>query len=248
MLLGPRKKHLNGTLPFGCLSLLFSQDYEAHFEEDDYIMGTGIRDYQYQGVGHVENVEDRPKNEAASTGGAQAPPSFDVLKQAADEARKATQPAPTAETDTEPDSDAAPLGAGLKGQRAPLMVGSGLGRRVISDGAGLCSPGVWPPHDRPFPRHGRLQAVRSAILRALATLNGQSDWVRRTFDLLSQGGSRRTLSHRIRQPHSCATSSGSMMTSLKCRRGRAEGTSHNKYVCVSSNACYATPKTPTGGE
>ncbi len=158
-----------------------------HFEEDDTFKDAGFGDHLHQGVGRVETVEDRPKKAAASTGGAQAPPSFDVLKRAAEEAKRATQPAPMTGTDTEPDSDAAPSGAGHRGQGAPLMVGAGLGRRVISDGAGLCSPGVWPPHDRPFPRHWRLQAVRSAILRALATLNGGSNWVERTFDMLSRG-------------------------------------------------------------
>ena len=34
------------------------------------------------------------------------------------------------------------------GLGAPIMVGRGDTRRLLADGAGLCSPGLWPPHRR----------------------------------------------------------------------------------------------------
>ncbi len=158
-------------------------------EIDDfgYAGNTDVQQERY-GVGHVESVAVRTSAEAGSTRGEQTPPSFHVLRQAAADARRAAQPEHPPESDTEPDSDAAPAGAGLKGLGPPLMVGTGSNRRRISDGAGLCSPGAWPPHDRPFPRHWRLQAVRSAILRSLASLNGEGSWVAKTFELLARGG------------------------------------------------------------
>ncbi len=59
-------------------------------------------------------------------------------------------------SDTEPDSDAAPPGAGPRGAGDAMTVGSHERLRLLCDGGGLCSLGLWPPWRRPAPSHPRL--------------------------------------------------------------------------------------------
>ncbi len=65
-------------------------------------------------------------------------------------------------SDTEPDTDALPLGSGPKGQGDPMLVGAHERQRWLCDGAGLCSLGLWAPWQRPSPSHPRL--VRAGFL------------------------------------------------------------------------------------
>ncbi len=67
-------------------------------------------------------------------------------------------------SDTEPDSDAEPSGAGVRGIGAPLQVGSHDRRRDLCDGAGLCSLGIFPPWRRPSPSDTALIRVRRLIV------------------------------------------------------------------------------------
>ncbi len=74
------------------------------------------------------------------------------------------------ESDTDADSDAAPAGAGVRGVGDPLDVGAHERRRVLCDGAGLCSLGLWPPWRRPDRLHPQLAAVRALLLQFLDNL------------------------------------------------------------------------------
>ncbi len=74
------------------------------------------------------------------------------------------------ESDTEPDSDAEPAGAGVRGLGPPLEVGSQEHRRVLCDGAGLCSLGLWPPWRRPAALAPPLAKVRLLLLQYIADL------------------------------------------------------------------------------
>ena len=62
----------------------------------------------------------------------------------------------------------------VEGVGPPLFVYKGATRRVLSEGGGLCSPGLWPP-DRRFEPEGGLLRIRSCIvaeLNELATRRG----------------------------------------------------------------------------
>ncbi len=87
------------------------------------------------------------------------------------------------ESDTEPDAGAPPRGAGLVGRGAPLHVGKGRRRRLLQDGGGLCSPGLWPPARRPAVRAPEILALRAALSRALQdTLRREDATAAQFFD------------------------------------------------------------------
>ena len=44
----------------------------------------------------------------------------------------------------------------------PVRVGHGDRRRLLMDGAGLCSPGLWPPEQR-FAAHGTAKLPHAAF-------------------------------------------------------------------------------------
>ncbi len=102
-----------------------------------------------------------------------APPEDEELYRAAEDREVHMQD----DSDTEPDQDALPKGAGYRGLGPPLSVGSGRSRRPLYDGGGLCSPGRWPPHRRPCVSSACLAELRKTTLKCL------DDWLR---------GSRRT--------------------------------------------------------
>ncbi len=74
------------------------------------------------------------------------------------------------DSETEADSDAEPAGAGVRGIGPPMEVGSHERRRVLCDGAGLCSLGLWPPWRRPAGLAPQLAAIRTLLLQYLADL------------------------------------------------------------------------------
>jgi hypothetical protein len=90
--------------------------------------------------------------------------------------------------DTDADDDAWPAGSGPRGRGPPMTVGRFERQRPLCDGAGLCSPGQWPPWDRPVSRDPRVLALRSAILRAVQSLDGSDGrGIDRLFASLAQG-------------------------------------------------------------
>ena len=52
----------------------------------------------------------------------------------------------------------------------PLWIGRGSARRLLADGGGLCSPGMWPPEKRHKPR-GLALKLRGALQFELAALD-----------------------------------------------------------------------------
>ncbi len=66
-------------------------------------------------------------------------------------------------SDTEPDLDAQPLGAGPRGKGPPLRLGSFERERQLCDGAGFCSLGCWEPHRRPQTTSPTLLQLRAFV-------------------------------------------------------------------------------------
>ncbi len=90
--------------------------------------------------------------------------------------------------DTEPDVDAAPAGAGLRGEGDPLLVGTFERARPLCDGLGLCSIGRWPPCRRPETPSSRVQAWRDIGVQAVRAWAVSVDsTVDQLFDRLACG-------------------------------------------------------------
>ncbi len=109
----------------------------------------------------------------------------EALAAAAAERARLERAEPT--TDTDPDTDAEPAGAGHRGRGPPLVVGHGPRKRDLCDGAGLCSPGLWAPRERPRLGHPRLLAIRAAIQRFVVAMDSIDNWSERLFERLSKG-------------------------------------------------------------
>ncbi len=109
------------------------------------------------------------------------PPEMEDIRAAAEQ--RPLAPVSTEGSDTEPDADAEPAGAGLTGFGARLMVGSGPRRRPLCDGAGLCSPGLWPPQRRPEPADERFKAMRDAIIAEMGQLGEGANGQPRTVEI-----------------------------------------------------------------
>ncbi len=91
-------------------------------------------------------------------------------------------------SDTEPDDDSEPAGAGPRGRGPPLYVGSHHRRRELCDGAGLCSLGRWAPWCRPPPRSHHLILARQLIMQYVLTLPSRIGiTAEELFHLLAQG-------------------------------------------------------------
>ncbi len=118
-------------------------------------------------------------------GGAQPPPTAAELHRAAaqHDADKITMDS----DDTSADSDAAPAGSGPQGFGDPMWVGTFEKRRPLCDGAGLCSPGRWPPHTRPRQPASRLRLLNAAVGRALRNMDNGGNSLRNLFLQLSTG-------------------------------------------------------------
>ncbi len=90
--------------------------------------------------------------------------------------------------DTEPDSDAAPAGSGLRGVGEPMSVGAFERARPLCDGCGLCSIGRWPPWRRPEASSPRVQAWREIGIQAVRAWAFSADLtVDQLFDRLARG-------------------------------------------------------------
>ncbi len=118
--------------------------------------------------------------------GSNAAPTFAEATAAAREERAKAGQADSS-SDTEADSDAEPAGAGLRGRGPPLQVGHGPRLRNLCDGAGLCSPGIWPPRSRPRVHHPRIVAIRAAIQRSIARWDSDGSWADDLFGKLACG-------------------------------------------------------------
>ena len=71
------------------------------------------------------------------------------------------------DSDTEPDDDALPYGAGQKDHGPPMKAGRYERERDLCDGAGICSVGRRPPWSRPAVGDGRVLAIRAAFRRGV---------------------------------------------------------------------------------
>ncbi len=115
------------------------------------------------------------------------PPSTDEVREQARERRAAARQA-SEESDTEPDDDAAPAGAGLLGVGKPLQAGMGPYARDVRDGAGLCSPGKWPPERRSPTSSWTIKALGAAFRREITRLPGNiGAGADEVFDKLAKG-------------------------------------------------------------
>ncbi len=111
------------------------------------------------------------------------------------EARRQTQAtrgyadrAAALESDTDPDSDAEPLGAGARGMGSPMLVGSHEKLRPVCDGAGLCSLGAWPPWRRPVISSPQLLQARGHIMTYIINLQSHLGMTaEHLFELLASG-------------------------------------------------------------
>ncbi len=92
------------------------------------------------------------------------------------------------DSDTEPDAGTAPAGAGHLGRGPPITAGWGPYARSMRDGAGLCSPGIWPPERRTRPSSPSLTALAAALKRAVVRLPASAGFsAEDLFDRLSRG-------------------------------------------------------------
>ncbi len=114
------------------------------------------------------------------------PPEQDELDRAA--AEHAEGLARKEDSDTEPDEDAPPAGAGLRGYGPPMRTGRYEKERDLCDGAGICSAGRWPPWRRPTTRDGKVLAIRAALRRAvLRTADAAEGGLHGLFGRLASG-------------------------------------------------------------
>ncbi len=151
---------------------------------------------------HAPNVEDTaaaiidgdsPPADSSATDAAAAPaspPETAVLQEAAeahrDEMMRKMNDGDADDTDA--DDDAWPANSGPSGRGPPMSVGRFERQRPICDGAGLCSPGHWPPWSRPLVRDPRILALRAALQRAVLALDGpDGQGTDRLFTTLAQG-------------------------------------------------------------
>ncbi len=92
------------------------------------------------------------------------------------------------DSDTDPDDGAAPAGAGVLGCGPPLRAGQGPHSREVHDGAGLCSPGRWPPERRTPPTAWAVKALGAALRREVVSLSTSAGFDAETiFDKLAAG-------------------------------------------------------------
>ncbi len=108
-------------------------------------------------------------SETDATVDGSGPPEEECIREAAAEL-DAVRGRQEAESDTEADEDARPIGYGPRGEGDPLWVGAFEKRRPIIDGAGICSLGRWPPWRRPRPSARRLIEVRAMLIETVCSL------------------------------------------------------------------------------
>ncbi len=112
------------------------------------------------------NYVDKTAMETKDSSSAHPPPELEEIR---DEARIQVEDKreKAVDSDTEPDEDALPRGAGPRGRGPPMHTGKFERRRELCDGLGICSLGRWPPWLRPSSGDGRIIALRAAIRRAV---------------------------------------------------------------------------------
>ena len=75
----------------------------------------------------------------------------------------------------------------VAGTGPPLYVHKGHLRRVLAEGGGLCSPGLWPP-ERRFEPEGNLLKVRNAICSELDELSSRKGGLGKFLSNIISGG------------------------------------------------------------
>ncbi len=138
-----------------------------------------------QGAPIAEARTPDPQVDQLRGGGAGPPPTTAELHRAA--AQHDADKRTTDSDDTSADSDAAPAGSGPQGSGDPMWVGTFEKRRPLCDGAGLCSPGRWPPHARPRQPPSRLHLLNAAVSRALRNMDNGDNSLRNLFLRFSTG-------------------------------------------------------------
>ncbi len=113
--------------------------------------------------------EERDTSAACEVAETLTPPSTEEARRQAHLKRSENKPE-VIDSDTEPDEGAAPSGAGHRGVGPPIAAGWGPYARDMRDGAGLCSPGIWPPERRRRPSASMLTALAAALKRAVERL------------------------------------------------------------------------------
>ena len=120
----------------------------------------------------IETTIDEKDTEARL----EAPPEEAALRAAAAASReKAAIAAASMEAvDSDLEEGTPRKGSGWWGSGEPMSIGSAERKRPFYDGAGLCSPGRWPPDRRRLPRDGAVAILRERILE------GINEWTRRS--------------------------------------------------------------------
>ena len=98
-----------------------------------------------------------PKTNLTSAG---RPPELEEIRSAADLRRKVVRDKADPKFSSTRCYPTTPTAR--EGEGKPVMVGHGPKQRLFVDGAGLCSPGLWPPEWR-LVKHGAPQALRNMI-------------------------------------------------------------------------------------
>ncbi len=124
----------------------------------------------------------------AAAAAAEGPPEVSAMAAAVAAHATATTTNDPLTDDTDADEDAWAAGSGPRGEGDPMRVGKMERERTLCDGAGLCSPGRWPPWRRPVARNWRVLALRGALARAILSMDGpDGGGIEKLFAALSKG-------------------------------------------------------------
>ena len=130
------------------------------------------------------------RTETASEDELEPPLSFEELWNLGLEAEEKmkNRAGPQVESDTEPETDAEPVGSGPSGMGLEMQVGPFERRRAVCDGAGLCSLGKWAPWQRPVNDDEKLRKLYELVretVKDLPALTGHT--AKQLFHRLAKG-------------------------------------------------------------
>ncbi len=142
-------------------------------------------------VSRANNLRSQVAHDERNMEELDEPPDEEELEKAIEDEEKriAERQAQTVDSDTEPDTDAEPPGAGPRGVGPPLTVGTFERARELCDGGGLCSLGRWPPERRPPIGSSRLRRLNEIIESTLDRwLEHEGKTAEEMFAQLAAGG------------------------------------------------------------